>query len=40
MARVDLVPQEAPLLTARFSDKVDVWGLSHDVKSPLTRQVG
>lgn len=26
MARVDPVPQKAPLLTARLSDKADVWG--------------
>lgn len=40
MARVDPVPQKVPLLTAGLSDKVDVWGLSHGVKPPLTRQVG
>lgn len=26
MARVDSVPQKAPLLTAGLSDKADVWG--------------
>lgn len=26
MARVDSVPQKAPLLTGELSDKVDVWG--------------
>ena len=26
MACVGFVPQKAPLLTAGFSDKVDVWG--------------
>lgn len=26
MARVDPVPQKAPLLTAGLSDKADVWG--------------
>lgn len=31
MARIDPVPQKAPLLTAGLSDKVDVWGLSHGV---------
>lgn len=40
MACVGFVPQKAPLLTAGFSDKVDVWGLSYGVKPPLTRQVG
>lgn len=39
MPRVDPVPQKAPLLTAGFSDKVDVWGLLHGVKPFLTRQV-
>ncbi len=26
MARVDPVPQKAPLMTAGLSDKADVWG--------------